>query len=311
MATESRGASHSPPTSKPLTYTASPMDRLPRRYSISLSYSFRSLCSERAVQIAALSRLSPRKSGRNIDVDAREHFDAPWSSFFTTRSVSFISNDRRQASLPSENRRRVGWSARSVSGDVSGVGVSPLFRFCRSGSRFLPMLSNDRRRSLADLCFDTEVVSVQADARSDAQIETSVRWFARFFLAAMPAGDRMTVYVCRSLLSASPNQADLSAWFSDRAGHCEAVDDAVDALAARSEYRQSQAGWTSRWRCMRQDLSIATVCNLRPIARPRLPISEANYYLAQSFVHTDDTDGLRLLSRARVQKAIRSLRAVR
>lgn len=181
------------------------------------------------------------------------------------------------------------WDGRSVSFlRCLGRSVVTALSFLTMGFAFLPMLSNDRRRSLADLCFDTEVVS--AKPTLVAIPNQNERSFVRLtYVAAVLAVVGMTGYVCRSAFTGRSSDSDLAAWFSDRAGHCEAVEDAVASWPKDSTEKMGRlditlamyaAGLVDR-RCLQSEADSEAVFSTSP---------GANYYLAQSFVHTDDTD---------------------
>ena len=84
-------------------------------------------------------------------------------------------------------------------------------------------------------------------------------------------------------------EPDLAAWFSDRAAHCEAIDDAVGAWPKEGSMKPSRldvalamyaSGLVDR-HCLQSEADNAAAFSSSP---------DANYYLAQSFVHTDDTE---------------------
>lgn len=170
-----------------------------------------------------------------------------------------------------------------------GRAVVSAASFLSFGLAFLPMLSNDRRRALADLCFDSEVVSRKPNNgviphRNEKWLVRGVYGLATLILLFA------SLSLCRSVLSYSSNQEDLSAWFMDRASKCESIDEAMAQWPlGKDEHKASRlrvslalyaAGIVDR-KCLQSEADNEASFSNEPTAL---------YYLAQSFAHSDETD---------------------
>lgn len=160
--------------------------------------------------------------------------------------------------------------------------------FLTLGLAFLPILSNDRRRSVADLCFDCEVVSRKTthDHAPGMQERYLVR--AVYSLTAL-LGLILVVGLCGSVLNYSSSQEDITAWFMDRASKCEAIDDAMAEWPVNKGERKANrlrvslalyaAGMVDR-KCLQAEADSEATFSSAP---------GSLYYLAQSFAHSDET----------------------
>jgi len=170
-----------------------------------------------------------------------------------------------------------------------GRAIMSALSFLTLGLAFLPMLSNDRRRALADLCFDSEVISLKPN--KGATPHRNEKWLVRgvyglatfiFLFASMT--------LCRSVLNYSANQEDLSAWFMDRASKCESIDEAMSQWPVGKDERKASrlrvslalyaAGIVDR-KCLQSEADNEASFSNEP---------SSLYYLAQSFAHSDETD---------------------
>lgn len=157
------------------------------------------------------------------------------------------------------------------------------------GLAFLPVLSNDRRRSLADLCCDSEVISLRPN-QTVAPTANEKRLVRLVYVSVMAITVMVSASLCKSVLMNSANQEDLSAWFMDRSTKCEAIDEAMEQWpAAKGEHKAGRlrvslalyaAGIVDR-KCLQAEADSEANFSSRP---------SALYYLAQSFAHSDEAE---------------------
>lgn len=170
-----------------------------------------------------------------------------------------------------------------------GRAIVSAVSFLSLGLAFLPMLSNDRRRALADLCFDSEVISLKPHKgivphRNEKFLVRGVYGLTIFALLFA------SMSLCRTVLNYSANQEDLSAWFMDRASKCEAIDEAMSQWPVGQDEKKASrlrvslalyaAGIVDR-KCLQSEADNEASFSNEP---------SALYYLAQSFAHSDETD---------------------
>lgn len=155
------------------------------------------------------------------------------------------------------------------------------------GLGFLTVLSNFRRRSIPDLWFESEVVSVKATMV--AIPSSREQWLVRLVYGFVGGFFGAVLVGMIGTLAGNAEGSDLSTWLMDRGPRCEAVDDAMTNWPRPEGEKEDRmkvslamyaAGLIDR-SCLRAEADVeATISrNLN-----------ADYYLAQSFVHSDDPE---------------------
>jgi uncharacterized RDD family membrane protein YckC len=182
------------------------------------------------------------------------------------------------------------WSGQSLNAWRSlGRAVVSALSFLTLGFAFLPILSNDRRRSVADLCFDCEVIT-RRNNRAHAPIRQERLLVRGIFAVTATIALIIAFSLCRSVLNYTATQEDVSAWFMDRASKCEAIDEAMEQWpVSKGEHKANRlrvslalyaAGLVDR-KCLQSEADSEASFSNAP---------SSLYYLAQSFAHSDETD---------------------
>jgi uncharacterized RDD family membrane protein YckC len=182
------------------------------------------------------------------------------------------------------------WNGEPLNGWRSlGRAVVSAVSFLTLGLAFLPILSNERRRSVADLCFDSEVVTRRnnhghAPNRQERLFVRGIFSTGAFIVLVIAFS------ICRSVLNYTGMQEDVSVWFMDRASKCEAVDEAMEEWPVnKGEHKANRlrvslalyaAGLVDR-KCLQSEADSEASFSNAP---------SSLYYLAQSFAHSDETD---------------------
>jgi uncharacterized RDD family membrane protein YckC len=161
------------------------------------------------------------------------------------------------------------------------------FSFLTLGLAFLPMLSNSRRRVLADLCFDTEVISEMTNDVAPPSVfeRLTVRGIYGLVILIVVS---LIAGATQMVLSAT-DETTVSSWVREQTAVCEAIDDAVSEWPKKDSEKPNRlqvalslyaAGIVDK-SCLRTEAEgeVASKMPLSPL-----------YYLAQSFVHSDETE---------------------
>jgi uncharacterized RDD family membrane protein YckC len=173
-----------------------------------------------------------------------------------------------------------------------GRAVVSIFSILFLGFGFLTLFSNERRRSVADLWFECEVTSLVPTLTSvpNRSERVLVRFVCGLLAGIFCLGLFATIY---GVFSRPEGSSELSSWLSDRQSRCEAVEDAVASWPKKENAEALDkpdrlqvglslyaAGLVDR-SCLRTELDIEASYgkSLGP-----------EYYLAQSFVHSDEPE---------------------
>ena len=173
-----------------------------------------------------------------------------------------------------------------------GRSVVSIFSLAFLGFGFLTLFSNERRRSVADLWFECEVTSLLPTMVSSPKPfeKTLVRFVCGVLTAIFCVGLLGTVH---TVLSRPEGTTELSAWLSDRQTRCEAVEEAVNNWPKKED-----SDFADRPDRLQVGLSLYAAGLVdRSCLRTEVDIEAsygkalgAEYYLAQSFVHSDDPE---------------------
>lgn len=165
------------------------------------------------------------------------------------------------------------------------VNIASLLMF---GLGFLSLFSNARRRSVADRWLETEVVSVKSTQMKPPHHQE--RMLSRFILGFACALFVISIFLgVYSILNRLDDNPDIAAWLNDRSTRCEAVDEAL------LEWPKSSGEKATRLH-VAMALYAASLID-RSCLRSEVEIEsnfakslDGEYYLAQSFVHSEEPE---------------------